>query len=407
MMQALCAKKNILYLLYGTMFLLPLDPYIFYITLVPAALLWVGNLWKVGDVSFQKPPLWQIPAVFLTCSFFSAFVSRDTVFSLMNWGFQPFMYAVIYLLIQSVLTTGREKERALYVFLAGAVCVAAYGFLQYANAAGMAADMTAQSWVDPERFPLLKRRMYSTLENPNLFGAYLVMIISLLSAFLLMEKEKKKKIFFSLILLVLLLCLALTYSRGAWLSLGAIVLGLTFFYDKRFGLLFLLIPIVLAFYHGQMVERFLSLFSGEDTSVGLRFALWESTMAMIEEHPLLGIGWGTYFLAYPEYNFFIQDEHVLIFHAHNMYLNMPAEVGIPGGLAFILTFFAQGFLSLKIYRESENLFSQSIGLGGLLMVMAMAMIGMSDHVLFGRSISFCFWTLSSLCVSCRREKSNQ
>lgn len=56
---------------------------------------------------------------------------------------------------------------------------------------------------------------------------------------------------------------------------------------------------------------------------------------MIEEHPLLGIGWGSYFLAYPDYNFFIQNDNVLIFHAHNMYLNMLAEVGIPGGLAFL------------------------------------------------------------------------
>lgn len=169
--------------------------------------------------------------------------------------------------------------------------MAAYGFIQYANVAGMAADMTAQSWVDPERFPLLRRRMYSTLENPNLLGAYAVMIISILTAFF-SGSGRKKEMGFAIILFVLLLCLALTYSRGAWLSLAAIVLGLTLFYDKRFGFLFFLIPLVLLFYHGQMVERFLSLFSGEDTSVGLRFALWESTIAMIEEHPLLGVGWG-------------------------------------------------------------------------------------------------------------------
>ena len=147
-----------------------------------------------------------------------------------------------------------------------------------------------------------------------------------------------------------------------------------------------------------MVERFLSLFSGEDTSVGLRFALWESTIAMIEEHPLLGVGWGSYYLAYPDYNFFIQDEHVLIFHAHNMYLNMLAEVGIIGGAAFLLTFFAQGFLCWKLYRGKASLFTRTLGLGGLLMVMAIAVLSMSDHVLFGRSISFCFWSLSALCV---------
>lgn len=39
---------------------------------------------------------------------------------------------------------------------------------------------------------------------------------------------------------------------------------------------------------------------------------------------------------------------MLIFHAHNMYLNMPAEVGIPGGLAFLGAFFAQGILCWKI-----------------------------------------------------------
>ena len=65
----------------------------------------------------------------------------------MNWAFQPLMYAAIYLLILSLISSVREKEKALYAFLAGAICVAAYGFIQYANVAGMAADMTAQSWV--------------------------------------------------------------------------------------------------------------------------------------------------------------------------------------------------------------------------------------------------------------------
>lgn len=71
---------------------------------------------------------------------------------------------------------------------------------------------------------------------------------------------------------------------------------------------------------------------------------------MIEEHPLLGIGWGSYFLAYPDYNFFIQNDNVLIFHAHNMYLNMLAEVGIPGGLAFLAAFFAQGIIAYRIFK---------------------------------------------------------
>lgn len=398
----LCSKQHILYLLYATLFLLPLNPFLFYVTLLPAVVAWLYNWRKKGEVALALPPLWQPGAVFLVCSFLSAFVSKDMAFSFMNWALQPLMYALVYLLIYTTVSTEKEKEKALYAFLAGAVVTVVYGFFQYANAADMAADMEAQSWVDPERFPLLRRRMYSTLENPNLFGAYLLMIISILTAFTLRERAVKRRTVFAVILLSLLLCLALTYSRGAWVSLAAIVLGLTLFYDKRFGLLFLLVPVVLAFYHGQVVERFLSLFSGEDTSVDLRFALWESTMAMIEEHPLLGVGWGAYFLAYPDYNFFIQEEGVLIFHAHNMYLNMLAEVGIPGGMAFFLAFFAQGILCWRNYRHGNDSFTKSMGLGGVLMVMALSVISMGDHVLFSRSVSFCFWSLSALCASCRK-----
>lgn len=398
----LCSKQHILYLLYATLFLLPLNPFLFYVTLLPAVVAWLYNWRKKGEVALALPPLWQPGAVFLVCSFLSAFVSKDMAFSFMNWALQPLMYALVYLLIYTTVSTEKEKEKALYAFLAGAVVTVVYGFFQYANAADMAADMEAQSWVDPERFPLLRRRMYSTLENPNLFGAYLLVIISILTAFTLRERAVKKRTVFAVILLSLLLCLALTYSRGAWVSLAAIVLGLTLFYDKRFGLLFLLVPVVLAFYHGQVVERFLSLFSGEDTSVDLRFALWESTMAMIEEHPLLGVGWGAYFLAYPDYNFFIQEEGVLIFHAHNMYLNMLAEVGIPGGMAFLLAFFAQGILCWRNYRHGNDSFTKSMGLGGVLMVMGLSVISMGDHVLFSRSVSFCFWSLSALCASCRK-----
>ena len=403
----LCSKQHILHLLYATLFLLPLNPFLFYITLLPAIGAWLYNWKRQKEVGLSLPPLWQMGAVFLLCSFLSAFVSKNTAFSLMNWALQPLMYGLLYLLIYTTVSTEKEKEKALYAFLAGAVVTVAYGFFQYANAAGMAADMESQSWVDPERFPLLRRRMYSTLENPNLFGAYLLMMISILTAFTLREKAVKRKTVFAGILLALLLCLALTYSRGAWVSLAAIVLGLTLFYDKRFGFLFLLVPVVLAFYHGQVVERFLSLFSGEDTSVDLRFALWESTVAMIEEHPLLGVGWGTYFLAYPDYNFFIQEEGVLIFHAHNMYLNMPAEVGIPGGLAFLGAFFAQGILCWKNYRHGKDSFTKSMGLGGVLMVMALSVITMGDHVLFSRSVSFCFWSLAALCVSCGKKENGR
>lgn len=128
-----------------------------------------------------------------------------------------------------------------------AVCVVVWGFIQYADAGCMARGLDAGGWVDPERFPLLKRRMFSTLGNPNLFGAYLLMLISVFAPFALGERNNKRKILFVGFLFVLSVCLALTYSRGAWISLAGIVLGLAVFYDKRFGLVFLAVPLILFF----------------------------------------------------------------------------------------------------------------------------------------------------------------
>lgn len=96
-------------------------------------------------------------------------------------------------------------------------------------------------------------------------------------------------------------------------------------------------------------------FSGEDTSLSLRLALWESTIAMIEEHPLLGVGWGNYWLAYPEYNFFIEDADVVIFHAHDMYLHIPAEVGIPGGIFTSFSFSGKGWCHGGFGAEGKGL----------------------------------------------------
>lgn len=147
-----------------------------------------------------------------------------------------------------------------------------------------------------------------------------------------------------------------------------------------------------------MAERFISLFSGEDTSLSLRLALWESTIAMIEEHPLLGVGWGNYWLAYPEYNFFIEDADVVIFHAHDMYIHIPAEVGIPGGILYFLFFFGQGVMSWRIWRRGKGTM-KLFGLSGMLLVLSAAIDGIGDYAFFSCPVSCCFWALSALCVS--------
>ena len=129
-------------------------------------------------------------------------------------------------------------------------------------------------------------------------------------------------------------------------------------------------------------------------------------LPVIKKHPWFGIGWGSYWLTYPDYNFFIQEPDVIIFHAHNMYLHIPAETGLLGGVFFFTLFFGQGYVSWKRWKEKQGL-SRLLGLAGILLCLSAAVYGISDYPLFSRSVSFCFWFLSALCISGGSEKSEK
>ncbi|MEG0970402.1 MAG: O-antigen ligase family protein, partial [Acidaminococcaceae bacterium] len=70
-------------------------------------------------------------------------------------------------------------------------------------------------------------------------------------------------------------------------------------------------------------------FTATDTSVALRFSYVESSAWMIWEHPL-GVGWYGYRYAFPDYDFYLQNAQVIMYHCHNLYLNVAAELGVVG-----------------------------------------------------------------------------
>ena len=156
----ICSERNILICLYLTIFLLPLSSWLFYFALVPAALLSMGDIFLTKrKVNYGGKWGW-FGGGFLVCSFLSVSGAADFFFSIFNWCFLPLAYAFLYVLISTYFAGEEEKRKALYVFFASAVCVVIWGFIQYADAGCMARGLDAGGWVDPERFPLLKRRSF-------------------------------------------------------------------------------------------------------------------------------------------------------------------------------------------------------------------------------------------------------
>jgi putative inorganic carbon (HCO3(-)) transporter len=52
-------------------------------------------------------------------------------------------------------------------------------------------------------------------------------------------------------------------------------------------------------------------------------------------------------MVYPEYDFYLQGADIRIVHAHNLYLNYAAEIGIAGALSFLWFFFGSMVTALR------------------------------------------------------------
>lgn len=261
-------------------------------------------------------------------------------------------------------------------------------------------------WVDPKQFPDIKVRVFSTLVNPNILAGYLVLVIAYSTAFFNQTKEYKKwRLAFLGTGLLAALCLLYTYSRGNWVACAVMLLAFCVLFCRK-----AFIPIlgggaaVLATGGTAVLHRLASIQGGYggDTSIALRMAYLKSTKWIIEEFPL-GVGWYGYRFVYPTYNFYLADKSVIMYHCHNIFLNIWAELGAHGLLAFLVVWwgiFLPAGWRLAYYGRS--LWLKAMGRGYVLATVGIIVGGLTDHVYFNTQMGLCFWTLGGLTMLCKK-----
>lgn len=261
-------------------------------------------------------------------------------------------------------------------------------------------------WVDPKQFPDIKVRVFSTLVNPNILAGYLVLVIAYSTAFFNQTKAHKKwRLAFLGTGLLAALCLLYTYSRGNWVACAVMLLAFCVLFCRK-----AFIPIlgggaaVLATGGTAVLHRLASIQGGYggDTSIALRMAYLKSTKWIIEEFPL-GVGWYGYRFVYPTYNFYLADKSVIMYHCHNIFLNIWAELGAHGLLAFLVVWWGI-FLpaAWRLAYHGSSLWLKAMGRGYVLATVGIIVGGLTDHVYFNTQMGLCFWTLGGLTMLCKK-----
>lgn len=175
--------------------------------------------------------------------------------------------------------------------------------------------------------------------------------------------------------LLLYLNLGLTFSDAGWVAVGSVTLALLGVWvitaprrlkGVRVGLVSLMLLAGVAGlgtflyyspdFSGSLEQRMLSLrgttAEGDPSGTGLgglysRLEIHRRTLHIVEEHPWVGVGPGNFIYAFPKWrpetatgNYINGLLHGFVNYAHNDYLQIASEAGVPAALLFTLFWFA-------------------------------------------------------------------
>ena len=329
----------------GRLTLPALDPVVSPVTVlaVVAVAAW---LWRVLfnseriEFSYMQVPL----AIFLLCGVISIYGAPDIV--------QATKILVIFLMAASVYLvasqTIRSPEEVRKLMWAAA------------TATGIIGSYTAVTWmlqsggVEQGDYS----RAVGIFGSPNALGGFLALAIPPILALAGSENLWWKRLLGYLLLTAAMVGLALTYSRGAWIATAVGLLVLLPLVRRGWLAVGLALLAAMVAAGGDVLVRATSVAApGSDTAYTSRVEIWQTSLRLLAEHPLRGVGLGNFELAYGDSmqpNLALLADTLLIpEEAHNLFLNLAVEVGLVGAGAFAWLLVV-GFLRAWQVRRSAD-----------------------------------------------------
>ncbi|HZQ98186.1 MAG TPA: O-antigen ligase family protein [Chloroflexota bacterium] len=264
-------------------------------------------------------------------------------------------------------------------------------------------------------------RAYGTFGQPNPYGGYLAMVLpvalavawTFLFGWLRTAPWRDQArlsttslrplawpLFAGLVLVVVAAGLAMSLSRGAWLgvvvglaaammaagrkTMAAVLLGLLVVVLVALMGAFDVLPATVA-ERLSLISQYFGVFdvrsvvlSSENWPIVERMGHWQTAWEMWLDHPWLGVGAGQYPVLYPDY--MMPGWADPLGHAHNIYLNVAAEMGGVGLAVYLLMVGSWLVLALRVVRRSARPLARAIGLGVLGVVVASATHNLFDNL---------------------------
>lgn len=254
-------------------------------------------------------------------------------------------------------------------------------------------------------------RATASFKDSNLLGIYLSAFMPILLGLTLYYFTNKKRILFILVTFIALVGIILTYSRPTLLAMYLVLLFLGIAKRNRIliGLL-ILFMIISPFIIPKSVKNWakeveynpLRFMCNDD-----RIAVYRNSLNMIKAHPFIGLGPNTYMKNYKKYKEFPEYRNIVTLdymYAHNMYLQMAAEIGLIGLTIFIWLLFALLAEMRNIYRSLNDYYLKVVILSLSACVMAFLVNGLTESSLYYSRVAMIFWYLAGISLSLKNSR---
>ncbi len=176
-----------------------------------------------------------------------------------------------------------------------------------------------------------------------------------------------------------------SWSRGSWLGLGAALFVMLMFAPRRraigIGVAGGIAVIGFVLYMTGLLPASISarlgdfsselggfgdmrgqVITGANYAVLERLAHWQAGLAMADAHPWLGVGFGNYEAAYPQYG--LPNWKFPLGHAHNYFINVLAETGLVGLSGYVIAWVIIVGLTIQVLRRTHGA-ARGLALGAL------------------------------------------
>ncbi|MFN3532201.1 MAG: O-antigen ligase family protein [Candidatus Brocadia sp.] len=341
---------------------------------------WTARMLSEKKILFIKTSL-NIPILsFLLCSLMTSFHSVHIQYSLGTIFHDYLTYFILFFCMVNTIQSLEQIKRIVKAMLITCGLVCAYGVYGYYTGV-----------------VIRDERLVATFEYHSRIAKYISLLLPIAVCLFFYYKNIVSRLYLSILIFVCSLSLILTMNRTSWVAILVTIFFIGFAAQKKYLIYILIGMCALGIFilpskfitQVKTITQVNKFFTSEEI-LGERLLCWKASIAIMKDHPVLGIGPGkkNFRNVYQQYAEKIRNTEKQpkneaveqsqgkkvkrktkikgierLSHPHNVFLHLLVGSGIIGLLAFLWLFTAVFYAAIRSWRLSRSEYEKALLMG--------------------------------------------